>query len=212
MTICIDNKKKSYRALIKLLTRSDEQIVRAWHKSKTTYCFKDEERFKRAVHKNRKTLKSPKKIELFFTARNYLFSTKACNRLETLYFKNAEGQTGRLRQQHKKGPLAKIDEPPRTHLFPISKDELESLERCYKAHEKQVGWRPQDIYETRCKGGNHHFEFAYNEKGEPVHGHRSEGIVEKIDKRSREHHVNFALKNILGNWPRVARKRVTASR
>jgi hypothetical protein len=214
MTIFIDSKEKSYTALLKLLTQKDnrnEQIVGAWHKSKATHCFKDEERFTDAVKKNRQTLRCPKKISLF-TASNYFFSTKACNRLETLYFKNAEGDTGRLRPQHKKGPLAKIDEPPKTHLFPTTKDKLESLERCYKAHKKQVGWRPQDIYETRCKVGNHHFEFAYNEKGEPVHGHRSEGIVEKIDKRSREHHINCALKNILGNWPRVARKRVTASR
>jgi hypothetical protein len=65
-----------------------------------------------------------------------------------------------------------------------------------KDHKKQVCWRPKDIYEKRCKIGNHHFEFRYTEKGTPL-GHRSEGIVEKIDKRSRQRYINCALKTSL---------------
>ena len=50
--------------------------------------------------KNQETVTSPDGRKLF-TPGNYLFSTKAEDREETLYFRNrATKQTGRLRQQH----------------------------------------------------------------------------------------------------------------
>src|ERR1700722_17472831 len=118
MAVFIDSKKKSKNALLKLLPQNDncnERIVSAWVSSKIAHCFDDKKIFIKAVGENSQTSKSPVRITLF-TASNYLFSTKACDRLEPLYFKDAAGQTGRLRQQHKKGPLAKIDESPKRHL------------------------------------------------------------------------------------------------
>lgn len=50
-----------------------------------------------------------------FTAANLRFITQSGNRLATYYFSTG-GQTGRLRQQHKSGPLAEIDPQVNTRI------------------------------------------------------------------------------------------------
>jgi hypothetical protein len=78
--------------------------------------------------KNQETVESPNGRKLF-TPGNYLFSTKADGREETLYFRNrVPKQTGRLRQQHKKGSRATIDKEARTHLF-LSEKRYKYLKR-----------------------------------------------------------------------------------
>lgn len=57
----------------------------------------------------------PFAIPPLFTAPNLLFITHQVGRLPTLYFLGG-GQTGRLRQQHDTGPLAKIDPIPRIRV------------------------------------------------------------------------------------------------
>jgi hypothetical protein len=183
-------------------SKPKEQIVGAWHKSQVIHCFDDDEHLEQIVRENRQTLGSPKRIKLF-TPSNYVFSTKAGKRLETIYFKNcATRQTGRLRQQHPKGPLAKVDKKAKTHLF-LSKDRFVELKRWRKTQKgfppknTQKGGPPKfDSCETRCEVGKHHIEFACDEKG-VSHWHASEGTVQ-IKTKGLQRYVGDALKGILG--------------
>jgi hypothetical protein len=194
MTIFIDNEEMTDKRATKFISRPDDlvrQIVRAWCQSNTSHCFESKKNFKKAVRRNRKTLESP---EMLFTSSNYLFSTKAKDRKETLYFKDrATKQTGRLRQQHRSGPLAKIDEKAKRHRF-VSEERYEFLKEWHKKHPKQL---PRFYScEQRAKVGKYHIEFAF--EGENVSGwHLSEGTVETTRQRL-DRRIASALENIVG--------------
>src|ERR1700688_2971117 len=123
MTIVIYCEKKTEKDATNIISKPDDlkrQIVRAWHQSNIKHCFNSKSGFNKAVHRNWKTLKfkSRDKIDMLFISSNCPFSTWTEGRKETLYFEDrATKKTGRLRQQHPKGPLAKIDKKTRTHRF-----------------------------------------------------------------------------------------------
>jgi hypothetical protein len=141
---------------------------------------------------NQQTVKSPNGRKLF-TSDNYLFSTKAEDREETLYFRNSvTKQTGRLRQEHKKkGRLAKIDEEASTHLF-LSKKRYKYLKRWNEENPCQVP--AFCCHELRLLEDKHHVEFAC--EGEEVRWHASEGIV-KVRKNPKPL-VREALNTVCG--------------
>jgi hypothetical protein len=92
MTIHIHRVQATDDNAIEFISEPDDlvrRIVRAWHNSVIPNCFKNKGGFIKAVHRNRKTLSSKARdgIGMFFTSGNYLFSTKAEGRKETLYFK-----------------------------------------------------------------------------------------------------------------------------
>ena len=197
MTIFVNDAKTTFAAATRFISERDDrarQILRAWDKSGINHCFKDKKSLKRAVRKNQKTLKYHETIETLFTANNYLFSTRACGREETLYFENRIAkQTGRLRQQHRKGPLAKIDRRSKTHRF-LSQRRFRFLKKWNKRHKGCLArFR---ISEERLKAGKRHLEFAHN--GTQVSGwHLSEGRV-GTSRRDIEGRIGSALKEILG--------------
>ena len=189
MTIFIDNREMTDKDLTKLISEPDDlkmQIVTAWHKSRIKHCFDNHKPLNKAIRRNWQTLRSLGAIE-FFASNNYLFSTKARGRPETLYFQNhVTGQTGRLRQKHGKGPLAKIDKNEKRHFF-LSKSRCESVKQFHHKHENCFpSFRP---YEERLHGGSHHIEFAYH--GKKISGwHASEGTVKKnLTTRSQALHT-----------------------
>jgi len=174
-----------------LITRLDHlvrRMVRGWHESDTCHHFTSRERFDKAVRKNRKALESRDTVKRLFTPDNYLFSTKAKGRRETLYFEDrAAKQTGRLRQQHWKGPLAKIDGKFRIHAF-LSKKRYKCLKHC-----RIPALVPREL----CPAdGRRHIEFACTGRKVPP-PHRSEGTV-KTSRKSLGRRVRTALKKILG--------------
>lgn len=196
MTIFIDNKKMTDKRATKFISKPDDlvrQIVRAWCQSNIDHCFESKRRFKKAVQRNRKTLESLESIETLFTSSNYLFSTKAKDRKETLYFRDrTTKQTGRLRQQHPRGPLAKIDKKAKRHRF-VSKKRYKCLKQWHKKHPEQI---PKFFsYEQRANVGKHHVEFAFEKE---VSGwHRSEGTVE-TNRQDLDRRIASALENIAG--------------
>jgi|SRR6266852_4090387 len=202
MRLCIDKKKITSIRATKMIPKNDleRQIVRAWCQSKIDHCFESQESFQKSVKRNRKTLESDA-IETLFTSRNYLFSTKANYRKETLYFKDqTTKQTGRLRQQHLTGPLAKIDKNAKCHRF-VSKKRYKFLKRWHKKHPCQL---PRFCsYEQPTKVGKHHIEFAF-ERDEVLDWHASEGKVEIRRGRDRDHRIASALENIVG----IRRKKI----
>jgi len=141
--------------------------------------------------KNQQTVKSPNGRRLF-TPGNYLFSTKADGREETLYFRDrVTKQTGRLRQQHKKGSLATIDKEARTHLF-LSEKRYKYLKRWHKENLYRVP--AFSCRELRLVEGKHHVEFAC--EGEELRWHASKGTV-KASKRPKPL-VRDALNKVCG--------------
>jgi hypothetical protein len=147
---------------------------------------------RKAIRKNRKTVNCRDGKELF-TPDNYLFSTKAEGREETLYFGNCETRrTGRLRREHPKGPLAKVDKEPSTHLF-LSKVRYKRL-RLW--HEENPCCIPSfSCRELRRVEGKHHIEFAC--EGKKLRWHRSKGKV-KVGRNPKPL-VNAALKKVCGD-------------
>src|ERR1700691_3491367 len=141
--------------------------------------------------KNHETVKSPNGRKLF-TPGNYLFSTKADGREETLYFRNrVTKQTGRLRQQHKKGSLATIDKEAKTHLF-LSEKRYKYLKRWDEENPCRVP--AFCCRELRLVEGKFHVEFAC--EGEKLRWHASRGTV-KVSKRPKPR-VRDALNKVLG--------------
>jgi len=186
MTIFINNKEIPEEDAKKLISEPDERkekLVRAWCQSDIDHEFKSDESFKKALERN---LESPEDtIKTFFTRDNYLFSTKEKYRKETLYFRKGT-TTGRLRQQHEKGPLAKIDEKQKEHRF-VSKKRFEFLKQRHDRRRCQLPKFCSD--EHQQKDGKHHIEFA------PWHASR--GTV-KTSKQYLPSRIESALKNILG--------------
>jgi hypothetical protein len=202
MAIFIHKQEVTYKDAIGFFSKPDDrvkQIVRAWKESDIKHYFKDEKRFKKMVCKNRKTLRSPHAIKKLFRSKNYCFSTKAEDRKETLYFEDRTticAQTGRLRQQHRKGPLATIDKYPREHLF-LSEERYKFLKEW---HEQNCGcgYLPKIKPDERvAKDGKRHIEFACEEKS-VSDWHRSGGTVKRREQQHRERRIKSALKNILG--------------
>lgn len=203
MTICIDNRKLTLKREMASISGRDsllEQVVRAWDRSGICHCFENEKLFKRAVERNQRTLESPDKIGLLFHSRKYLFSTKTEDSEETLYFASgaATGRlTGRLRQQHRKGPLAKIDKRARTRRF-VSEKRFRFLKAWHDEHRCRV---PRFYpYEERPETGKRHIEFARDGRT-LARWHESRGIVER-SRQDIDHRICKALKEILGWTPK----------
>jgi hypothetical protein len=191
MSICLKIDEKNAMELISARDDLTKQIIRAWCRSNISHCFEGEDRISKAVKKNQKTLKSPETIETLFTPSNYLFSTATGHRQETLYFRDpATKRTGRLRQQHRKGPLARIDKKARKHLF-LSK------KRFYELPEEKPKRLPKFYpYEQQAEDYKYHIEFACDGH-KTSHWHRSEGTV-RTSRQDLDHRVGLALKGILG--------------
>jgi hypothetical protein len=197
MTICINGVNRDEKSALGFISKPDcdvEQIVRAWCRAKVCHCFENKDTFRKAVKKNRKTLETPKIINRLFTSSNYLFSTVTDHRLETLYFKDkATKRSGRLRQQHRLGPLAKINKKPKTHLF-LSKRKRDSLWKWHEKNRRKVA--KIGSYEQQAEDHKYHIEFACD--GHRTRGwHLSEGTV-RTSRRNLNHRIGSALKNILG--------------
>jgi len=94
-----------------------------------------------------------------FNSSNYFFSTEAKDRKETLYFEDRTTKhTGRLRQQHERGPLARIDGKAKRHLF-VSKERYKFLNKWHEKHPTQL---PRyNSYELRPADGKRHIEFSF---------------------------------------------------
>jgi hypothetical protein len=174
--ICICGVRVTDQDATALITRPDHLVrlmVRAWHESEICHHFTSRERFDTAVRRNRKALESLDTVKSLFTPDNYLFSTKTKGRQETLYFEDrAAKQTGRLRQQHWKGPLAKIDGKPRIHAF-LSKKRYKRLKHC-----RTPALDPRELCPAE---GRRHIEFACTGRKVPP-PHWSEGTVKTSRK------------------------------
>jgi len=201
MTISIDNKKERPETAIKLISEWERdncacQILGAWHKSQISHRFKNKGIFKEAIRRNREALKFRlPEIKNLFTAKNYQFSTEAPGTKQTLYFaSDITKQTGRLRQQHRKGPLAQIDENPRTHIFPRSKHRLMELEKRLNKWKHRKGHIPRlRAEETQPTINRYHIEFS---DGKHRKVHKSRGRVNEFRRSAGR--VRSALNEILG--------------
>jgi hypothetical protein len=203
MTIFIRNKVIPEERAFKLASarhdRRAKHLVKTWSNATLKHCFDGRREFRRAVRTNRNALQSRgKKLvirndykDFFLNIKNFQFSTEARNREITLYFEDAQ-RTGRLRQQHRKGPLAKIDHHRRIRLF-LSQDRFSALKKWHKRNKEKFPTFYRDELEPCDK--THHIEFAWD--GVNVEWHASEGKVftsrEDVDRC-----IKRALQKILG--------------
>jgi len=202
MTIFINCEEITERDAAKIVPKGDRltrQIVEAWSQPKIKHCFSKEDGFIKAAERNRKILKSfaLEGINKLFRSSNYCFSTKEDGREETLYFEEpagTTGRTGRLRQQHPKGPLAKVDKRPKTHRF-LSKMRFESVKKWHRKDKNKHCLPCFDDSEKEAKNGKYHIEFSC--RGTRVSDWHSSGGRVKI-REYPDHRIRSALKNILG--------------
>src|SRR6266536_1533011 len=199
MTIFIHCEKKTEKDAANIISKPgdlEKQIVRTWHKSRIKHCFKDKTTFNKAVRRNRRTLRRRNAMKTLFRSCNYLFSTKAEGRKETLYFEDRakKKRTGRLRQQHLEGPLAKIDKEPRTHRFLSTEKRFKYVkERMRKWHDNK-GCLPRfHRSEKLAENDKYHIEFSCESR----EWHKSKGKV-KTGKNNLKFRISSALENILG--------------
>jgi hypothetical protein len=198
MTIFIGKAKMTDKGATGFISKQYDlvrQIVRAWCQSNIDHHFKNDKRFRKAVQNNQEILHSRGAIEALFTSRNYVFSTKAEDRKETLYFEDrATKRTGRLRQQHPKGPLARIDRKSRTRRF-LSQKRFECIKEWHDKHKHRLPCF--GISEEVPKNRKHLIEFTCEKKKKLSAWHSSEGTI-KMSKHDLDHRIGSALENILG--------------
>lgn len=202
MTIFVRNKVIPEERAVELArARHDRRLrhlVKTWSEATLEHCFDGREEFRKAVRRNRKVLQTRgkkfvirKDYRKFFIPKNFRFHTKADGRKETLYFEDAR-HTGRLRQQHCRGPLAKIDHHRRMRLF-LSKDRFSALKKWHKRNKGKFPTFYRDELELRDR--THHIEFAWD--GVNVEWHASEGKV-STSRNGVNRRIKEALQNILG--------------
>jgi hypothetical protein len=205
MTIFIRNNLIPEKRAVKLApARHDRRVkhlVKTWSDATLEHCFDGREEFQKTVRRNRKILQSADKkfvvrrdYKEFFIAKNFEFSTKADGREETLYFEDAQ-RTGRLRQQHSGGPLAKIDHQPRIRLF-LSEERFRQLRKWRKRNKEKFPTFHRGELEPSDK--THHIEFAWD--GVNVEWHASQGIV-CMSRKGINHRIRRAWESILGIAP-----------
>jgi hypothetical protein len=206
MTIFIRSKVIPGERAVKLAhARHDRRVkhlVETWSDPTLEHCFDGREGFQKAVRRNRKALQSRgKKLvirddykDFFLNPRNFRFSTEAHNREKTLYFEDAQ-RTGRLRQQHREGPLAKIDHHRRIRLF-LSQDRFSALKKWHKRNKEKFPTFYRD--ELELCDQTRHIEFAWD--GLNVEWHASEGKV-STSREDVDRCIKRALQKILGIAP-----------
>jgi archaeosine-15-forming tRNA-guanine transglycosylase len=200
MTIFIGKAKMTNKGATEFISKQHDlvgQTVRAWYQSNIDHHFKNDKRFRKAIQKNQEILHSRGAIEALFTSKNYRFSTKAEDRKETLYFEDcATKRTGRLRQQHEKGPLARIDRKSKTRRF-LSQERFECIKEWHDKHKHRLPCFR--VSEEVPKNRKHLIEFTYEKKKkkELSAWHSSEGTI-KMSKHDLDHRIGSALENILG--------------
>jgi hypothetical protein len=172
------------------------QIVTAWHESGLEHDFEDQEGFEEAVRENRKTLQQSQMVEELFTKANYLFSTKEKGRKETMYFKDRyTGTTGRIRQQHRSGPLARIDKQAKVHRFIKIKQHFRELEDW---EEKNPGMLPKFYPDEKDpEEGHRHVEFVLK-SGKKISGWHASGGRVIIHSSSLKHRIRKGLRRVIG--------------
>ena len=196
MTIFIGKTKTTEKCAMEFISEQHNfvrQIVRAWCQSKIDHHFKNDKRFRKAVQKNQAVLHSHGAIEALFTSSNYAFSTKAKDRKETLFEDGGTNRTGRLRQPHPKGPLARIDRKSRIRRF-LSQRRLECVKEWHDKHKHRLPCFY--ISEEVPKNGKHLIEFVCEKKRLSA-WHPSAGTT-KMSKHDLDHRIGPALENILG--------------
>ncbi|MGB8542222.1 MAG: hypothetical protein WCD49_11365 [Candidatus Acidiferrales bacterium] len=205
MTMFIRNEVISEQRAVELApARHDHRVkhlVKTWSGPTLEHCFDGREEFQKAVRRNRKILQPHGKefvvrrnYKEFFIGKNFEFSTKVDGREETLYFEDAQ-RTGRLRQQHGEGPLAKIDHHRRMRLF-LSEDRFRQLKKWRKRNKEKFPTFYRGELEPSDK--THHIEFVWD--GVNVEWHASEGIV-CASRKGINRRIKRARENILGIAP-----------
>lgn len=198
MTVFIGKAKMTDKGATEFISKQHvlvRQIVRVWCQSNLDHHFKNNKRYRKAVQKNQELLHSRDAIEALFTSRNYVFSTKAEDRKETLYFEDRDTKrTGRLRQQHPKGPLARIDRKSKIRRF-LSQKRFECVKKWHDKHRHRLPCFR--ISEEVPKKGRHLIEFTCEKKKKLSAWHSSEGTI-KMSKHDLDHRICSALENILG--------------
>jgi hypothetical protein len=198
LTIFIGKSKMTDEGAAEIISKQHDlvsQIVRAWCQSNIDHHFKNDRTFRKAVQKNQELLHSRGAIEALFTSRNYVFSTNAEDRKETLYFEDrATKRTGRLRQQHPKGPLARIDRKSRTRRF-LSRERFECVKEWHDKHQHRL---PSfGLSDEAPKNGKHLIEFTCEKKKKLSAWHSSNGTI-KMSRHDLDQRICSALENILG--------------
>lgn len=205
MTIFIRNKLIPEKRVAKLAPRRrdrrGEHLVKAWNDATLEHRFDGREEFQKAVRRNRIILRSHGEqffvrsdYKEFFIGRNFKFSTEADGREETLYFEDVR-RTGRLRQQHGRGPLAKIDHHRRIRLF-VAEARFRQLKKWRKRNKETFPAFYRSELEPRDKA--RHIELAWD--GVNVEWHESKGIV-CTSRKGINRRIERAWKNILGICP-----------
>ncbi|MCF5604479.1 eCIS core domain-containing protein [Pseudomonas syringae] len=163
---------------------TETAILAAWEASPTLHHFESGKVFNalKAAEIETKRVASEEGEGKLFSQNNHKFSTQAPDRLPTLYF-NTEGhaKSGRLRQQHSSGPLAKINNDGHVDYFFENQADSEKFRSDLKStKDKKSIVENLSSYNggLQAKAGYFHVETSNGKNGRP-HGitHRSGGVV-----------------------------------
>lgn len=170
------------------LTPREELRIEEWEKSNLVHNFENFAKNKKKILENiRNTSTATSKaatkfgVPPLYQARNYKHSTKDPGREATLYFDDG-GQTGRLRQQHGTGPLARYDDNRKKRIGVTSDDNWEDFKneifKKYKSISSAVDkdQKPIKVNDPPV-AGDHHFECDEGSDGKSGK-HPSGGTVE----------------------------------
>ncbi len=154
----------------------------------------------------------------FFTKQNLKYITQDVDRKPTLYFEN-KGQSGRLRQQHNKGPLIRMEPANRKYFF---KDKAKAIEA--QAHYSEFTGEGKDMTRRFIGGkfsgfeekfgehftkvptkGFHQLELHVNEAMNVHNMHLSGGVVRTDMSEFSEDRVNTMYKSMYERTSTIVR-------
>lgn len=144
-----------------------------------------------------------------FSRLNYQFSTTESGRLTTFYFQDASGNMGRIRRQHRDGPLAVYQgKCKRIFLSPDAMNDIDSL----VDDVKELGGAIDNLSKGNAVFNGHAsltpqadwhvFDFFIDEEGDVVQQHGSGGAIILSDMEATEAAINELRGTIdsFNNW------------
>ena len=185
------------------LTPAHIQILQTWSDSGTLHNFRPSQGrsgWDKVPLALARAHAMPTNVPPLFTAANLQFITQSGDRLATYYFSDG-GQTGRLRQQHKSGPLAEVDPQVNTRISFANVDDRTAFVTALRNSRANgtVFADPNHALWNVPAVGQHLLEYHLTGGGVAVGWHPSGGLIENVPvAQNNDDAIAAIYNNILG--------------
>lgn len=195
-TITLKGAEQDVDELVSGTSTDVARVIRTWHEADLVHDFENSDALQAAAENVKD---KPEEVPDLYTKKNLRFITKAGKedgtegeaREPTLYFVSESGLSGRIRQQHRAGPLVKSQENKHDYFFASRADAVKFEKAARKAKKAKKAFNPRSSgVEYRladdAEDGDFHCEVTYTQ---PVSVHTGGMVAERGVHRSQGQYV-----------------------